>query len=79
MSRIRARQEQNPGTYVKECITALTNYLVDDVPARVLVSLRIRKTENLKIKEVGISLRRREQLKTDVVWTVIAKEIQSNA
>jgi len=30
-------EEQNTGTYLKECITALTNYLVDDVPARDLV------------------------------------------
>ena len=27
-------KEQNPGTYIKECITALTDCLVDDVPGR---------------------------------------------
>ena len=25
-------EEQNPATYLRECITALTNYLVDGVP-----------------------------------------------
>ena len=25
-------EEQNPGTYIKECITSLTNYSVDDAP-----------------------------------------------
>ena len=27
-------EEQNPATYLKECITALKNYLVDDMPGR---------------------------------------------
>jgi hypothetical protein len=34
-----------PTVYLKECITALTNYLVDDVRDRDLVGLRIRDTE----------------------------------
>src|SRR5215470_16841681 len=36
------KQNQQPNLYLKECITALTNYLVDDVPDRDLVGLRIR-------------------------------------
>jgi len=32
-------EEQNPGTYLKECITALKDYLVNDVPGRDLVGL----------------------------------------
>jgi hypothetical protein len=60
-------EEQDPATYLKLCITALTNYLVDKVPDRDLVGLRIRNTENLQDKMVGISLRRRDQLKADVV------------
>ena len=65
--------EQNPGTYLKECITALTNYLVDDVPGRDLMGLRIRNTENVEDKVVGISLRRRDQLKSNVVWAVLGR------
>jgi len=64
---------QNPGTYPKECITALTNYLVDDVPGRDLMGLRIRNTENVEDKVVGISLRRRDQLKSNVVWAVLGR------
>ena len=30
-------EQQNPTTYLKECITALTDYLVNDVPDRDLV------------------------------------------
>ena len=45
-------EEQNPNTY---CITALTNYLVHDVDNRDLVGLRIRNTENVQDKVVGIS------------------------
>jgi hypothetical protein len=44
-----------------------------------MVGLTIRNTENVKDKMVGISLRRRDQLKTDVVWNVLGKVIQSNA
>ena len=58
---------QDPITYLKECITVLTDYLVDDVSDRDLVGLRIRNTENVQDKAVGISFRRRDQLKPDVV------------
>jgi hypothetical protein len=71
--------KQEPTTYLKECITALTEYLVDEVAGRDLVSLRIRNTENLQDKVIGISLRRLDQLKPDVVWSVLGKVIQSNA
>jgi hypothetical protein len=72
-------EEQDPATYLKECITALTNHLVDKVPDRDLVGLRIRNTENLQDEVVGISLRSRDQLKADVLWSVLEKVIQSNA
>ena len=72
-------EEQEPTAYLKECITSLTNYLVDDVRDRDLVGLRIRNTENVQDKVVGISFRRREQLKPDVVWSILGKVVQSNA
>jgi len=71
-------EEQNPGTYLKECITALTGYLVDDVPRRDLVGLRIRNTENVEDKVGGINLRRQDHLKPDVVSSVLRKVIRSN-
>ena len=52
---------------------------MDEVPDRDLVGLRIRNTENVKDKVVGISLRRCDQLKPDVVWAVLRKVIKSNA
>jgi len=33
-------EEQDPTTYLKDCITALTNYLVDKMPDRDLVVLK---------------------------------------
>jgi hypothetical protein len=72
-------EEQEPTSYLKECITALPNYLAGDVPGRDLVGLRIRNTENVEDKLLGISLLRRDQLKPDVVWDVLGKVIQSNA
>jgi len=49
------------------------------VPDRDLVGFRIRSTENPQDSVVGISLRRPEQFKADVVWSVVGKVIQSNA
>jgi hypothetical protein len=72
-------EKQNPTAYLKECITALTNYLVHDVHDRDLVGVRIRNTENVQDKVVGISLRRHDQLKRDVVWGVPGKVMKSNA
>ena len=39
-------EEENPTVYLKECITALTNNIVDDVPDRGLMGLRTRNCEN---------------------------------
>ena len=72
-------QEREPSTYLKECITALTNYLVDAVADTDLVGVRIRNTGNIQDKVVGISFRRREQMKPDLIWAVLSKIIQSNA
>jgi len=49
------------------------------MPGRDLVGLRFRNIENVEDKMVGNSLRRRDQLKPDVDWAVLAKVIQSNA
>ena len=43
------------------------------------MGLRIRNTDNVEDKVVGISLPRRDVLKTDVFWAVLGKVIQSNA
>jgi hypothetical protein len=53
---------------LKESITTPTNYLVDEVPGRDLVGPRICNTENVQDKVVGITLRRRDRFKPDVVW-----------
>ena len=75
---IASGEDQNPTTYLRECIIALTKYLVD-VHDRDLVGQRIRNTQNVQDKVVGISLRHRDQLEPDVVWGVLGKVIQSNA
>jgi hypothetical protein len=72
-------EEQEPITYLKECITALTEYLVREVPDGYLVGLSIRNTENLQDKAIGISLRGRDQLKPDVVCSLLGKVVPSHA
>jgi hypothetical protein len=44
-----------------------------------MVGQSICNTENLQDKAIGINLRRRDQLKPDVVWSVLGKVVQSNA
>jgi hypothetical protein len=39
-------EEQEPTSYLQECITGLTTYLVDQVSDRDIVGLPIRNTEN---------------------------------
>ena len=72
-------EEQEFASYLKKCNSALTNYIVDKLPDGNLVGLRIRNTENVQDKVVGISLRRRDQLKTDMVLSVVGKVIQINS
>ena len=59
-------EEQEPTAYLKECITALTNLLVAEVPIRELVGLGICSTKNVQDKLLGISLCRREHFKSDI-------------
>lgn len=64
-------EEQDHGTYLKECIRAVTNYVVVDVSGRDLLGSRIHNTENVEDKVVGISLSLRDKLKLDVVYGVL--------
>jgi hypothetical protein len=72
-------EEQEPLSYLKERITALSNYLVVKVPDSDLVGISIRNSENLQDKLVGISLHRPDQFKPDIVWDVLGMVIQGNA
>ena len=72
-------EELDPTLYLKIFIAAFNNYPVDEVADRDFVGLRIRNTENMQNKVVGISFRRRDQLKPDVVWDVLSTVVQSNA
>jgi len=71
-------EEREPTVYFKEYITELNNYLVDDVRDRYLVRQRIRKMENVQ-DVVGISFQRRDQLKPDVICSVLNTCVQINA
>lgn len=43
------------------------------------MGLKIRNTENVQHKVVGISLPRRDQFKADVAWSVLGNVINNNA
>jgi len=55
------------------------DYVVNDVRDGDLMGLRIRHTENVQDKVVGISFRRSCQLKPDEVWGVLGMVVQSHA
>ena len=69
-------EELEPRAYLKECIT---NYIVDEVADKDLAGLKIRNTESVQDKVVGITSRRRDQLKPDLNLAVLSKVIHSNA
>jgi hypothetical protein len=72
-------EEREPIAHLQESITSITDYLVCEVPGVDLVGHKIRKSDNVQDKVIGISLRRCDQLKTNVIWDVLGKVIQSNA
>ena len=53
----------------------MTNCLVDDVRDRDLVGLRIRNTENVHDKVVGISFPHRDQITSDMFLGVLGKVV----
>jgi hypothetical protein len=72
-------EEAEPMSYLPECITALTEHLVDKVPDGDFVGLTIRNTENAVDKAVWLSFRRCDHLRADVIMELLGKVIQSNA
>ena len=70
-------EEQEPTAYLRECITALTNYLFEEVPGRDLVGLRIGNTDYVKNKKVGFTLWRRYQSKPGLVLDVLGRIIRA--
>ena len=51
---------------------------MDEVADIVLVAVRIRNTDNVQDKMIGVSFRRRDQMKRDLIWDVLTKVIQRN-
>ena len=49
-----AVEEQNPGTYLKECITTLTDYVLHCVPDSDFVRLRIHNIESAEVKWLAL-------------------------
>lgn len=62
-------EQQGSANYLKECITALTNYLVDDMSGRDLVGMRIRNTDNVEDKVVDITL--------NLMWSAVYSQSDS--
>jgi hypothetical protein len=72
-------QKVEPLSYLREFITAQTDYLARGVKDCDCVGLKITNTENATDKAMWLSFRRRDQLKPDIIMELLEKVIQSNA
>jgi hypothetical protein len=72
-------EHQDPYTYLDECVSELTKFVVNEIPGRDLVGMRIRNIENVCDKVVCISFRPCDQFSYNLVWEALGKVVQSNA
>jgi hypothetical protein len=72
-------KNQDPYTYLDECINKLTKYVVNAIPGRDFVGMKIRNSDNLSDKVVSISFRRCDEFTYHLVWEATGKIVQSNA
>jgi hypothetical protein len=74
-----AHETSDRSVHVEAKIKSLSDHLFQNIPDRDLVGLTIRNTENMADKPGGIAFRRRDQIQSDFIWSVLRKVIQSNA
>jgi hypothetical protein len=64
-------EEEEKIVYLRDCVTSLTVYLISEVAGSDLVGIKIRNCDNVQDNLIGLSLRRFDQFKHDVVWDVL--------
>jgi len=62
-----------------DVVTQLFDYALRDLEDSDMVGIITSNEVELKDRAIGISFRRRDQIKVDVIWSVFEKVAQSNA
>src|SRR5215469_4390683 len=75
----RSETSLDPVNHFLDSINALFDYALRDVEASDMVGITIRNLENRSDKPIGFSFRRRDQIASDVIWSLFEKVSQSNA
>ena len=62
-----------------DSVTELFDYALRDLEDSDMVGITISNEVEVKDRAIGISFRRRDQIRGDVIWSVFEKVAQSNA
>jgi len=72
-------QDSNPMSHFLDSVTEVFDYALRDLDESDMVEITISNEVEVKDRAIGISLRRKDQIKGDVIWSVFEKVAQSNA
>jgi hypothetical protein len=72
-------EDSNPISHFLTSVTDLFDYALRDCDDSDMVGITISNEVNVQDKAIGISFRRKDQINSDVIWSVFAKVAQSNA
>jgi len=68
-----------PMSHFLVSVTELFEYTLRDLEDNEIIGITISNEVNVKDRPIGISFRRKDQIKGDVIWSVFEKVDQSNA
>jgi hypothetical protein len=71
--------EPDPVRHFLASVNELFEYALENVEDTDMVGISISNKEHMTYKAIGLSFRRRDQISSDVIWSVFEKVAQSNA
>ena len=72
-------EDSNPMSHVIASVTDLFEYALRNCDDSDMVGITITNEVNVSDKEIGISFRRKDQITSEIMWSVLGKVAQSNA
>ena len=73
------QEDPNPMSHFLDNVTELFEYALRDLEDSDMVGITISNEVEVTDRAIGISFRRKDQIKGDVIWSVFEKVAQSNA
>jgi len=71
--------EENPMSHFLASVSDLFDYALRNCDDSTMVGVTITNEENVQDKAIGITFRRKDQITSEVIWSVLGKVAQSNA